>query len=162
VEYQREGFDMFAAMMDGIKEESVGFLFNLEVQTEPAPAPAAQPIANWTGDGAEGGVDVEPVIEAPLEPVGNGHGNGAGSGNGANLAKGLAQPNRPARLQYSAPAVDGDAHGAAVTADGPPATDLGDGVLDVTGGEPSRNAPCPCGSGRKYKRCHGDPARRSN
>ena len=34
VEYQREGFDMFDAMMDGIKEESVGFLFNLEVQVE--------------------------------------------------------------------------------------------------------------------------------
>ena len=34
VEYQREGFDMFAAMMDGIKEESVGFLFNLEVSVE--------------------------------------------------------------------------------------------------------------------------------
>ena len=34
VEYQREGFDMFAAMMDAIKEESVGFLFNLEVQVE--------------------------------------------------------------------------------------------------------------------------------
>src|SRR5207253_2608743 len=32
VEYQREAFDMFTAMMDGIKEESVGFLFNLEVQ----------------------------------------------------------------------------------------------------------------------------------
>ena len=31
VEYQREGFDMFGAMMDGIAEESVGFLFNLEV-----------------------------------------------------------------------------------------------------------------------------------
>jgi preprotein translocase subunit SecA len=45
VEYQREGFDMFAAMMDAIKEESVGFLFNLEVQVEddePAPAPAEQ------------------------------------------------------------------------------------------------------------------------
>jgi len=40
VEYQREGFDMFGAMMDGIKEESVGFLFNLEVQVEePAPPP---------------------------------------------------------------------------------------------------------------------------
>ena len=37
VEYQREGFDMFAAMMDGIKEESVGFLFNLEVQVEEEP-----------------------------------------------------------------------------------------------------------------------------
>ena len=34
VEYQREGFDMFAAMMDGIKEEAVGFLFNLEVQVD--------------------------------------------------------------------------------------------------------------------------------
>jgi preprotein translocase subunit SecA len=53
VEYQREGFDMFAAMMDGVKEESVGFLFNLEVQVddgtgapaeaEPAPQVGAQP-----------------------------------------------------------------------------------------------------------------------
>ena len=34
VEYQREGFDMFAAMMDGVKEESVGFLFNLDVEVE--------------------------------------------------------------------------------------------------------------------------------
>ena len=34
VEYQREGFDLFGAMMDGIAEESVGFLFNLEVQIE--------------------------------------------------------------------------------------------------------------------------------
>jgi preprotein translocase subunit SecA len=32
VEYQREGYDMFAAMMDGIKEESVGLLFHVEVQ----------------------------------------------------------------------------------------------------------------------------------
>ncbi|HEX2551063.1 MAG TPA: preprotein translocase subunit SecA, partial [Nocardioidaceae bacterium] len=34
VEYQREGYDMFMAMLDGIKEESVGFLFNLEVKTQ--------------------------------------------------------------------------------------------------------------------------------
>ncbi|WP_425315016.1 hypothetical protein, partial [Streptomyces viridochromogenes] len=34
VEYQRDGFDMFTAMMEGIKEESVGYLFNLEVQVE--------------------------------------------------------------------------------------------------------------------------------
>ena len=32
VEYQREGFDMFNAMMEGIKEESVGNLFNLQVE----------------------------------------------------------------------------------------------------------------------------------
>jgi preprotein translocase subunit SecA len=36
VEYQREGFDLFAAMMDAIKEESVGYLFNIEVQVDRA------------------------------------------------------------------------------------------------------------------------------
>ncbi len=36
VEYQREGFELFTAMMDAIAEESVGFLFNLDVQVEPA------------------------------------------------------------------------------------------------------------------------------
>ena len=34
VEYQREGFDLFNSMMDAIQEESVGFLFNLEVQVQ--------------------------------------------------------------------------------------------------------------------------------
>ncbi|WP_420753980.1 preprotein translocase subunit SecA, partial [Rhodococcus sp. O3] len=42
VEYQREGFDMFTGMLDALKEESVGFLFNLQVE-------AAQPQAPATG-----------------------------------------------------------------------------------------------------------------
>ena len=53
VEYQREGFEMFATMMDGIKEESVGFLFNLEVSTE-----------DEDGDGEE-----ELEIEEPMRRV---------------------------------------------------------------------------------------------
>ncbi len=28
--------------------------------------------------------------------------------------------------------------------------------------EPGRNDPCPCGSGKKYKKCHGDPARQQD
>ncbi len=45
VEYQREGFDMFTGMLDGLKEESVGFLFNVAVEAVPAPqvAPVAEP-----------------------------------------------------------------------------------------------------------------------
>ncbi|MBV8347210.1 MAG: preprotein translocase subunit SecA, partial [Mycolicibacterium sp.] len=43
VEYQREGYDMFVGMLEGLKEESVGFLFNVVV--EPAPAPAVAPAA---------------------------------------------------------------------------------------------------------------------
>src|SRR4029453_16798087 len=46
VEYQREGFDMFNQMMEGIKEEGVGFLFNLGGQVEEhPPAPVAPPQA---------------------------------------------------------------------------------------------------------------------
>jgi len=36
VEYQREGFALYSTMMDAIKSESVGFLFNLEVQVQVA------------------------------------------------------------------------------------------------------------------------------
>jgi preprotein translocase subunit SecA len=50
VEYQREGFELFTAMMEGIAEESVGFLFNLDVQVNqeeeeatPADSVGAQP-----------------------------------------------------------------------------------------------------------------------
>ena len=43
VEYQREGFEMFSQMMEGIKEEAVGFLFNLEVQVEEQPTITVDP-----------------------------------------------------------------------------------------------------------------------
>ena len=36
IEYQREGFSMFQSMMGAIKEESVGFLYNLEVEVRPS------------------------------------------------------------------------------------------------------------------------------
>ncbi|HET9658555.1 MAG TPA: preprotein translocase subunit SecA [Kineosporiaceae bacterium] len=42
VEYQREGYLLFQAMTEAIKEESVGYLFNLEVQVAPAEAEAAE------------------------------------------------------------------------------------------------------------------------
>ena len=149
VEYQREGFDMFASMMDGIKEESIQFLFNVEVQVEP--------------DVDTGQPDVEPVV-AELEPPAPELGQPQAveetvpraSEHPVSLGKALDTPHPQPRLQYSAPSVDGD--GGVVVQDG--GTPLGDGLVDATGGEPSRNAACPCGSGRKYKRCHGDPRRR--
>ncbi|MFI2472538.1 preprotein translocase subunit SecA [Nocardia xishanensis] len=51
VEYQREGFDMFAAMLEGLKEESVGFLFNLQVEVQ-QPQPT--------------GVAVDPGLRSPV------------------------------------------------------------------------------------------------
>jgi preprotein translocase subunit SecA len=90
VEYQREGFDLFSAMMDAIKEEIAGFLFNIEVTVEAA-----------SKEVSGAGLEAKPV-----------------SSNG---------------LQYTA----ADESGVKTT------------------GDVSRNAQCPCGSGKKYKRCHG-------
>ena len=45
VEYQREGYDMFIGMLEALKEESVGFLFNVQVEAAPqAPTVGAQPM----------------------------------------------------------------------------------------------------------------------
>ncbi|WP_026876298.1 preprotein translocase subunit SecA [Jiangella gansuensis] len=141
VEYQREGYDLFAAMMDGIKEESVGLVFNLEVQVTKPSAEAAE--AEVDGQAA-------PVVEA----------------------KGLGGPQRPQQLQYTAPTVDGDARvqrqveqtgprpvaSGANGGRGAHAASAGDDEIDFS--NVSRNALCPCGSGKKFKRCHGDPRHR--
>ncbi len=94
VEYQKEGYELFSAMMDGIKEELVALLFNVEVDVQQS----------------ENSVEVTP--------------------------KGIAAPEKPAvsNLVYSAADESGESQ---------------------SSGGTSRNSPCPCGSGKKYKRCHG-------
>jgi preprotein translocase subunit SecA len=258
VEYQREGYDMFNAMMEGIKEESVGNLFNLQVQVQENPIVEEVPADGIAGPGAPGipagaaapadvpeasGPAVRPAVPAQAPPGarpgqagpaqggaptrggapsrggppaqggtpsrggaparGGAHARGAtpaGSGaqgaqggqggqpgqrnqrgqrgqggqpgqrnqrgqagqapqggaharpaeaQAAPLPAGLA-PRRAQQLQYSAPSVDGGAH--VETSRGPTS---GDQFARV-----GRNDPCPCGSGRKYKRCHGDPRMR--
>jgi preprotein translocase subunit SecA len=133
VEYQREGFDMFNAMLEAIKEESVGFLFNVEVEVQQPAAEEAEPAAVESAD--EAPAVAAPVVEATARPA------------PALSAKGLQTASRSDNLQYSAPTLDTTEPEKSAT-----------GGAAVSGGEPGRNAPCPCGSGKKYKRCHGAPA----
>ncbi|WP_067825498.1 preprotein translocase subunit SecA [Actinomadura kijaniata] len=145
VEYQREGYDMFNAMLDGIKEESVGYLFNLEVEVEEqpqAPVVGAKPVAlDKTGpadaESAESDEDAEDSEK------------GSGKADTPVIhAKGIDEPDRPKKLDYTAPSLDSE-----------------DGVEHHSEEEKdpyagtNRNDPCPCGSGKKYKRCHGGPVR---
>jgi len=105
VEYQREGFDMFAAMMEAIKEESVGFLFNLEVEVDEPAAPDAEPVAldgvdtDEAIDGAEA-----PRLDVSLLKAAE-HEHAAGNGKAAPHinAKGLARDTSAKPLVYSAP-----------------------------------------------------------
>ena len=87
VEYQREGYDMFMAMLEGLKEESVGFLFNVQVQAAPQTAPVA-PVATPEGLAKLGGAAAE-----------------QGEAHSALHAKGVDDDSRP--LTYSGPAEDG-------------------------------------------------------
>ncbi|CAB5037592.1 MAG: preprotein translocase subunit SecA [Actinobacteria bacterium] len=113
VEYQREGFILFNAMMDAIKEESVGFLFNVDVQVEEAATPAVEEGVTPglpAGEASERLLseappvaplsmaprDSPPLINAPLV------------GAPAISAKGLA-PRRPQHLEYTSPTLDSDA-----------------------------------------------------
>jgi len=162
VEYQREGFTMFQTMMDAIKEESVAFLFNLEVQIAPAVPEAGSEAGSEAGanESAGGAVEIEsPDAEAPdaaVEVRGTAEvsaGEPAAKGGVELVAPGLQVPKRPTRLQYSAPSIDGHAGangGGSAVAESPGSAPL------MYEGTP-RNAKCPCGSGKTYKRCHGDP-----
>ncbi|MGH3497090.1 MAG: preprotein translocase subunit SecA, partial [Nocardioidaceae bacterium] len=68
VEYQREGFELFAAMMDGIKEESVGFLFHVDVQIEQAEE--APDVVTVDGADAVGGAEPVRLEKAPADADG--------------------------------------------------------------------------------------------
>ena len=61
IEYQIEGHQLFQAMMEGIKEESVGFLYNLEVERQ-APLPEVSDVVDATEvAGIMPNVDVQPA-----------------------------------------------------------------------------------------------------
>ncbi|HTZ94196.1 MAG TPA: preprotein translocase subunit SecA [Streptosporangiaceae bacterium] len=187
IEYQREGYDMFTAMMDGIKEDTVGSLFNLQVQVQQNPimaedgpdgaimagptisltqsaagpavaaAPAAAPLvaAPLAADpaAAQPRPAAKPAARQPARQVAQ-----AAAANGepslpAGLAKGLARPQRAGSLSYSAPSED--ATGTATHSTGSSGSTGGASYANV-----GRNSPCPCGSGKKFKQCHGDPRNR--
>ena len=86
VEYQREGFQLFEAMNEAIKEESVAYLFNSEVQVPEVPQSSTQPrsAAEMFGD-----ADGEPAARPQV------------------TAKGLEDGSRQRNLHYSAPSEDG-------------------------------------------------------
>ncbi|GAA4860293.1 preprotein translocase subunit SecA [Saccharopolyspora rosea] len=66
VEYRREGFDMFQAMLDALKEESVGFLFNVQVEAaEPEPAAEEPSVPVSVSQPGNGTPDVPQTPQQP-------------------------------------------------------------------------------------------------
>ena len=98
------------------------------------------------------GVTRTPLPSPSPPPPAAGPAEGPDSAPGVVLPEDFGRPDRPQALQYTAPTLDAAPGSTGVTTSSGPG---GTGV--TTGGVQNRNDLCACGSGRKFKRCHGDP-----
>jgi preprotein translocase subunit SecA len=133
VEYKRESFDMFEGMMQKFQEDTARYLYLMQIITRGEPTGVAP-----AGEG-QGTPTVNPVIQ----------GDGSG-GNGNHPPRGVStsvddleesfQRRKRRELEQARMAGAGDRQ-----------------VQQVVrgGAKVGRNDPCPCGSGKKYKKCCG-------
>ncbi|BEH75659.1 MULTISPECIES: preprotein translocase subunit SecA [Mycobacterium] len=122
VEYQREGYDMFMAMLDGMKEESVGFLFNVSVEAVPAPQVEVAPVAE-----PEDLAEFATAAAAAAQEGGAGRKTAAAREEAPSRLRAKGIEDESPALTYSGPSEDGSAQvqrnggGAAKTPAGVPA-----------------------------------------
>ncbi len=121
VEWQREGFEMFGQMTEGIKTDFLRYAMHVDVKVQDGNAAAPAAAAPAAAD-APAVSDVS--YSAPDDP------SSAGSTLAAAAAAVAAAP-KPDEPKPNKPVVKAE--------------------WDKTG----RNEPCPCGSGKKFKLCHG-------
>jgi preprotein translocase subunit SecA len=157
VAYKRESFDMFEAMMLKFQEDTVRFLFRMQiVDAEGRPVNAApQP---------ERPVPPAPPVESAARLPVNGGGRVDGHGGRPHTPPTLEAAPREVPIATRAPSTTIDALEkefarkkqrelqAASMAGGSAASQPSQ---RRTGEKVGRNDPCPCGSGKKYKKCHG-------
>ena len=134
VEYKKESFDMFEAMMQRFQEDTVRYLYLMQILERPPDAGGPPPSAP-SGQGPEPGV--------PAQHGGDGNGRRPPrmvSTSADELEEAFMRRKRR-ELEQARMAGAGDAPQ----------------VQQVVRGQEKvgRNDPCPCGSGKKYKKCHG-------
>jgi preprotein translocase subunit SecA len=137
-EYKREAFDLFSTMLETLRERVTQLLaqVELEISTERDPATLGEP----AGDAPRGQeTRVDPAMApAPAQPLG---------------PRGSDTAYTDDNLKRHADA-DGTVHVKTRFPKGK-AERIIDPDNPKTWGRVARNAQCPCGSGRKYKHCHG-------
>jgi preprotein translocase subunit SecA len=169
VAYKRESFDLFEAMMTRFQEDTVRFLFLMQII-----GPDGRPIEIRRSSGTSGPADTQPV-GAPRQPTPTlGRGGAAAH---PEPVGGVAVAERPAEHVPSHPAIPIPTRQPQTTIDqieaefqrkkkreleqarAAGASNGGQQTVQRrTGDKVGRNDPCPCGSGKKYKKCHGAEA----
>jgi preprotein translocase subunit SecA len=128
VEYRTEGHAMFEELGQIIREEVVRYLFHVEVEAQ-APPDLEQPVSPGSGPsgGGNGGLTYEHESLAGADAI-----QAAGAGDGVRTA------------------------GTTAGVVGAGATSVATGQRTVSDQQKlGRNDPCWCGSGKKFKKCHG-------
>jgi preprotein translocase subunit SecA len=136
VEYKKESYDLFQDMMDRIEDETVRYLYFLRFEQNPGALPFANEDSEYEEDeGAEERRALE--VSKALEEQQRLAAQSAVQDMTRNIQR---QHERELKdLQFAG------TNGAATTKQ--PVVNGGSKV--------GRNDPCPCGSGKKYKKCHG-------
>ncbi len=127
VEFKAEAFSAFQGFQDSLKQEIIRYLFHSQIQIEPN---ASQPLE---------GVASHPEAGSALE---------AGPDPATTTTVDSSKPAQPASESHS---ISSGLGASGTHSPQPPNVRSGAGSLPTVG----RNALCPCGSGKKYKRCHG-------
>jgi preprotein translocase subunit SecA len=131
VEYKKESYVLFQDMMDRIEDETVRYLFFLQVQRDDERQ--VNPLMPFPANG-----DEEAVAEPEPEPVAAQRALAQTSLQDFTRKIERKKEREMADLQF----VGGDGG-------------AGANKPVVQGQKVGRNDPCPCGSGKKYKKCHG-------
>jgi len=139
-EWQHEGFDLFSEMIQSLNVDYVRYVMHVEVVQQPAQTGAATEGATAT--------KADPAAATPPAATAGGQPAAAGATATATASRtSTAFAPRETEITESS----GDAAPESATAPKGPAQPFVKDEWDKT----PRNAPCPCGSGKKFKQCHG-------
>jgi len=133
VEYKKESYELFTAMMDRIEDETVRYLYFLQVSTRSGPV---LPFPNEDDEGGE--EDGNGRSEAAQAAQATEEQRQAAKNTMVNFTRNIQ---RKKEKELESLQLGGD------DSTGPKQV--------LSGQKVGRNDPCPCGSGKKYKKCHG-------
>jgi preprotein translocase subunit SecA len=127
VEYKKESYELFTAMMDRIEDETVRYLYFLQVNT------GSGPVLPFPEEDEEEAVEEEAPRPDPNELQ-----RQAAKATMEDFTRNIQR--KKEREMEALQFVGGEASAPKQA---------------IAGAKVGRNDPCPCGSGKKYKKCHG-------
>ena len=161
VAWQREGFSMFGQLMDAIDDDYLRYVLHVEAVEEPAPEPdLAQAVYEAADDPVTGTAALASQLLADqgVDVAGDRAGR-RGTAAAGRAGRARCRLRRPGRCHGRWPnggAPNGGAPGAGRRRQEPaPDPDTLVPVVKAPQEKVGRNEPCWCGSGKKFKLCHG-------